>query len=65
MSLEIAPDLVGTDAMLVRMNGLVKRGGMWQYRREVPPRLRSIIEQREVERSLGTDVVLHPVDTPR
>ena len=40
--------------MLVRMNGLVKRGGVWQYRREVPPRLRSIIQQREVKRSLGT-----------
>lgn len=40
--------------MLLRMNGLVKRGGVWQYRREVPSRLRSIIEQREVKRSLGT-----------
>ncbi len=40
--------------MLVRMNGLVKRGGVWQYRRMVPPRLRSIIGSREVKRSLGT-----------
>ena len=40
--------------MLVRMNGLVKRGGVWQYRREVPLRLRSIIGSREVKRSLGT-----------
>src|SRR5215510_10480124 len=40
--------------MLVRMNGLVERGGVWQYRCEVPPRLRSIIGSREVKRSLGT-----------
>jgi len=40
--------------MPVRMNGLVKRGGVWQYRLEVPPRLRSIIGSREVKRSLGT-----------
>src|SRR5690242_8371545 len=40
--------------MLVRMNGLVKRGGVWIYRREVPPRLRTIIGSREVKRSLGT-----------
>jgi hypothetical protein len=29
--------------MLVRMKALVKRGGVWLYRREVPSRLRSII----------------------
>jgi hypothetical protein len=40
--------------MLVRMNGLVKRGGVWQYRRAVPQRLRSIIWTHEVKRSLGT-----------
>jgi integrase len=40
--------------MLVRMNGLVKRGGVWQYRRMVPQRLRSIIGSHEVKRSLGT-----------
>jgi integrase len=40
--------------MLVRMNGLVKRGGVWQYRRMVPPRLRPVIKSREVKRSLGT-----------
>jgi integrase len=40
--------------MLFRMNGLVKRGGVWQYRRMVPPRLRSIIRSSEVKRSLGT-----------
>jgi hypothetical protein len=39
--------------MLVRMNGLVKRGGVWQYRREVPLRLRSIIGSREVKRNTG------------
>lgn len=39
--------------MLVRMKGLVKRGGVWLYRREVPRRLRSIIG-REVKRTLGT-----------
>src|SRR5439155_22220029 len=44
----------GTNAMLFRMNGLVKRGGVWQYRRMVPPRLRSIIGSSEVKRSLGT-----------
>ena len=40
--------------MLVRMKGLVKRGGVWLYRREVPKRLRSIIGSREVKRTLGT-----------
>ena len=40
--------------MVVRMNGLVKRRGIWQYRRMVPLRLRSIIGSREVKRSLGT-----------
>jgi integrase len=40
--------------MLVRMRGLVKRGGVWQYRREVPLHLRSIIGAREVKRSLRT-----------
>src|SRR5688500_10724454 len=40
--------------MLVRMKGLVKRGGVWLYRREVPLRLRSIIGSREVKRTLGT-----------
>jgi len=40
--------------MLVRMNGLVKRGGVWQYRRAVPPRLRSLIGSHEVKRTLGT-----------
>jgi hypothetical protein len=40
--------------MLVRMTGLVKRGGVWIYRRMVPPRLRSIIGSREVKRWLGT-----------
>lgn len=40
--------------MLVRMKGLVKRGGVWLYRREVPRRLRSIIGSREVKRTLGT-----------
>jgi integrase len=40
--------------MLVRMKGLVKRGGVWLYRREVPKRLRPIIGNREVKRTLGT-----------
>jgi hypothetical protein len=34
--------------MLVRMKGLVKRGGVWLCRLEVPQRLRSIIGSREV-----------------
>jgi hypothetical protein len=40
--------------MMVRMDGLMKRGGVWQYRRTVPPRLRPILRTREVKRSLGT-----------
>src|SRR5690349_11842141 len=40
--------------MLFRMSGLVRRGGVFIYRRMVPPRLRSIIGSREVKRSLGT-----------
>lgn len=40
--------------MVVRMEGLVKRGGQYIYRRRVPRRLRSIIGSREVKKSLGT-----------
>jgi len=40
--------------MLLLMSGLVRRGGMFVYRRRVPHRLRSIIGTHEVKRTLGT-----------
>jgi hypothetical protein len=40
--------------MMVRVYGLVKRGGVYIYRREVPSRLRSLIGKREWKVSLGT-----------
>jgi hypothetical protein len=40
--------------MLVQMPGLVLRGGVYIYRRAVPPHLRSIIGKREWKFSLGT-----------
>jgi integrase len=40
--------------MVIRMVGIVKRGGQYIYRRRVPRRLRSVIGAREVKRSLGT-----------
>jgi hypothetical protein len=40
--------------MMLRMNGLVRRGGVWQYRRRVPANLQGVIGAREIKRSLGT-----------
>ena len=40
--------------MVMRMDGLVKRGGVWVFRRRVPDRLRLVIGTREVRRSLKT-----------
>ena len=40
--------------MLVHMVGLVKRGGVWQYRRTIPPKLRPVLGQREIIESLRT-----------
>src|SRR5687767_13953012 len=40
--------------MIVRMDGLMKRGGVWIYRRMVPAKLRPMIGAREIKRSLGT-----------
>src|SRR5687767_593915 len=40
--------------MMVRMEGLIKRGGVWIYRRMVPAKLRPIIGAREIKRTLGT-----------
>jgi hypothetical protein len=31
----------------MRFPGLIKRGGVWIYRREVPPKLRAVIGKRE------------------
>jgi hypothetical protein len=38
----------------MRLPGLIKRGGAWIYRREVPPKLRSFIGKREIKESLRT-----------
>jgi integrase len=40
--------------MVLKLAGLVKRGGVWTYRKRVPPKLRSVIGAREIWRSLGT-----------
>src|SRR5688572_24378565 len=40
--------------MMIRMEGLVKRGGVWSYRRMVPQRLRSVLQCREIKRTLDT-----------
>jgi integrase len=40
--------------MVVSMEGLVKRGEVFIYRREVPKRLRAIIGKREIKLSLNT-----------
>ena len=40
--------------MVIRMVGIVKRGGQWVYRRRVPLRLRSIIGTREIRKTVGT-----------
>src|SRR5262245_49850976 len=40
--------------MIVRMRGLVKRGGVYQFRRLVPSRLRSVIGKSEWKESLDT-----------
>jgi hypothetical protein len=40
--------------MMLRMDGLVKRGGVYQFRRGVPLRLRSIVGKREWTESLDT-----------
>ena len=40
--------------MMLRMNGLVKRGGVWQYRRRVPANLQPLIGAREIRLSLAT-----------
>ena len=39
--------------MMVRMDGLVKRGGVYQFRRAVPS-VRSVIGKREWTESLDT-----------
>jgi len=39
---------------MLRMDGLVKRGGVYQFRRDVPLRLRSAIGKREWTESLDT-----------
>ena len=39
--------------MMLRMDGLVKRGGVYQFR-SVPLRLRSIVGKREWTESLDT-----------
>lgn len=38
----------------MRFSGLIKRGGMWTYRREIPPKLRSFLGKREIKVSLRT-----------
>ena len=40
--------------MVVSMEGLVKRGTVFIYRRDVPKRLRGIIAKREIKLSLDT-----------
>lgn len=40
--------------MVLKLAGLVKRGGVWTYRKRVPSKLRSLVGAREVWRSLGT-----------
>jgi integrase len=40
--------------MVLKLAGLVKRGGVWTYRKRVPPKLRPVVGAREIWRSLGT-----------
>jgi len=45
--------------MLIHVAGLVKRGGVWQYRKTIPAKLRPVLGQREIIESLRTgDAVL-------
>src|SRR5688572_8044806 len=40
--------------MLYHMPALVRRGSVYIYRREVPPKLRALIGKREIKESLKT-----------
>jgi len=40
--------------MVLQLPGLVKRGGVWTYRKSIPQKLRPIVGAREIWRSLGT-----------
>lgn len=40
--------------MMLRVDHLVKRGGIYIYRRVVPPKLRAILGKREWKESLAT-----------
>jgi integrase len=40
--------------MLFHIIGLTKRGGVWQYRRTITPKLRPVLGQREIVESLRT-----------
>ena len=39
----------------MRFPGLIKRGGVWIYRREVPPKLHALIGKREIKESLPVE----------
>ena len=41
--------------MMLKVNGLVKRGGVYLFRKMVPEKLRPIVGKREWKVSLGTN----------